>query len=424
MRTTEPGSKGTSILRPEPGKAGFTKITDFVALTDYAGREPIHGVFGEQLIGFKIVEISTSFYYFVNPRTISTDNSSGSFSATIDNSRLKLTAGTAGVGDAIIESRSSILFREGFDAYIIITIAFDDFKIGTTQKFGVFDDDGFFIELESDGQLSINYMKNSVVISKRVQSDFLLDKLDGTGLSGFTINPQAMNIYRLSSAYSGQTPFSFEVYGGMEIGWIAFEYVDIIGIDSLLVADDPYVPIKMQTTSDGTNEVSTFSSAWNGGTIGPVRNKWLSDQFTADRSIVVSSGSVGVNIPLFSIRVNSIFNSKINKIPIDIDQFTASVDGNRIHILRLFINATLTGDSFGDFDSAISFVSTDEFATAITGGQLIRSYPMGKTDSLSPGVKFDEGELRLLVGDVLTFTLDTGSSSSDVTGAVTWDELK
>lgn len=423
MKVTQTGGKGLEVHR-QPDTVGTKFITPHRSIVDYSGREAMVAAFGEQLVGFKEAEILNLFTYFVNPEHVDTSLSTGSWSATVDDSRLKVTAGAgSAAGDAIVQSKRVIGYRPGFDSYTYCTIAFDSYLPGTTMDFGPHDDiDGYSISLNANNELVVNHFAGGVLVESKSQSEFILDRLDGSGPSGFIVNPQAMNTYRISYGYLGELPPSFEIYGGMELGWIPFHYIDPTGTSNLLIIKNPFLPLRMRVTSDGTNEVSMYSGSWQGGVIGTNRPRYLNDQFTVDvERLTLATG--GVNTPILSIRNDTTFKTKNNKMNVDIDTITCAVEGNKNHRLRLIKNANLTGAAFTPVDTD-STVSYDLTATAMSGGQLKRSWPLGKIDSLGVGAVFETGELRMVPGDVYTLALISTSVASDVDAGIHWDELK
>lgn len=424
MRNTQLNSNGVGVNRVPPDGKGIAQHTPTRTLADYAGREAMIAGFGEQVMGFKNPEILAVFNYFVNPKQVKTTASSGDYTITTDASRLKMTAGAgAGVGEAIAESVRNIIYRPGYDSYCTLTAAFDEDLPGTTQDFGPHDDlNGYSISL-SNGNLAVKHFSGEVLVSTTESPNFELDSLDGGGLSGFTVNPQALNLYRIAYGYLGLFPASFEVYGGANIGWVPFHYIDVTGLDNNLIIQDPYLPIRFTITSDGTNEVSMYSGSWNAGVISGPIPKHLSDSYSEFNDLVAFNGG-GIIKPIFSIRNETTFKTKVNKIAADLDIFTASVDGNKLHDICLILNpTTLTGPVWNSVDSS-SIMSVDKVATAITGGEMIRIYDLGKVADLGVGARFEVGEIRLLPGDILTVAVDTASNPTDIGASLHWEELK
>lgn len=389
-------------------------------INDFLGRQGIVSAFGEQVVGFKDAEIISTFNYFINPKRVITTNSVDSFSATIDTSRLKLTAGISGSGTGIAESKARNFYRPGYDAYVLYTAAFDNFLSGTTQEHGIFDDDdGYSIGLNSDNQLEIKHYRGGSLISTVPQSEFLINKLNGTGRKKFTINPQAMNIYYIQYGYLGVLPSIYCVYGGISRGWIPFHYTEEIGINGgNLIIENPFLPLRFKTTSLG-NEVSMYSGSWNGGSIAPPRTRNLNDQFTLELSNTFGTGIT----PVLSIRNETTFKGKPNGNALDLHALTASLEGNKNHALKIIKNGVLTGDAFATVNAdSIAFSDTD--ATAIADGELLRSYPIQKEGDLGSGALFEEGEIRLHPGEWITIVEETTSTTPIVRIAAHWDEMK
>lgn len=400
------------------------QIIPYNALADYAGRESQIAAYGELLTGTKQLDVSIVFNYFINPERTRVA-SSGTGANAIDNSRLKVSA-EGGVGTSSIESKRNIVYRTGHDAFALFTCAFNAGGAGATMKAGAFDaTNGFYISLSDDGKLQANYLVDGVLktyTQGAEEGGFNLDQLDGTGLTNFELNPQALTVYRITYGYLGQSPAYFEIQAGAELGWIPFHVVDITNQGNELILTDPILPIRFEVESDGVDDAAIFGGSWLGGIIGSPRTRIDNDQFAFD---VSKSIAAGVENAIGTMRVKATFQGKTNKVPAEFHVLTAGVDGTKGHVIRMYKNTPLTGAVWIDPIGPNSIVEIDVTGT-LTGAspdELRYSNPLGRIDSLGTGVVFPIGELRLEVGDTLTFTVESINASEVIVGG-TWEELK
>lgn len=424
--TSKNWSEPRSVLQVRRGDdVKFDKIQreiPYHAICDYAGREAQIAGFGEFIVGQKRPDISIVWNYFINPARVK-QTSTGTGLASIDTSRLKL-AVVGGAGSIAVESNRGIIYRTGHDAFALFTCAFDTKKAGVTQKAGVWDAlNGFYLSMENDGQLAVNHL-NGGVPTTILQTDFNLDNLTGNAseCSKFAINPQALLVYRIMYGYLGQFPAYFEVYAGFELGWLPFHTIDIVNVNNQLILQDPYLSIKFEAASDGTNDVIMYSGSWLGGIIGEKREKNLNDHFAFDASKTLVAGTETV---VGSMRVKSTFQGKPNKIPVNFSTLTGSTDGTKAVILKMYRNTPLTASVWTDPIGPTSVVEIDLVGT-LTGtspSEVQYSTVLGKVDSLGPGKEFADEELMLYTGDTYTFTALSVNASEVILGGA-WDEWK
>jgi hypothetical protein len=101
-----------------------------------------------------------------------------------------LTVGT-GVGKVIRQSKQRIIYQAGKSLEIMCTHVMAPAQTNLIQRVGYFDDkNGVFLQISgSVASFSIrNYITGSAVDDNVIQSNWNIDKLDGTGASGFTAN--------------------------------------------------------------------------------------------------------------------------------------------------------------------------------------------------------------------------------------------
>lgn len=414
---TDGNPVGARLQRPgTPGEK--RQVIPYQALCDYAGRESQVSGFGDLVTGQKHPDVSVVFNYFIDPQ-FAIPVTTGTGAVGIDVSRLKLST-TAGAGQAQVTSKRDIIYRMGHEAQAMFTCAFGASGAGLQQMAGVYDDnDGYFISLSETGVLQTNHRVGGVTTTYN-QADFNIDTLNGDGLSDFTLNPQALNIYRISYGYLGSLPAIFELYGGTTLGWVPFHTIDTINKTADLLLQSPNLPIRFDLVSDGTNDGVMYSGSWTGASIGAERDRSLNDQFGFE---VPASIAAGAETVIGSMRVKSLFQGKANKIPIDFHNISGGFDGTKPHIVRVYRNTGLTGANWQNLIGDTSVVEIDLVGTltGVTAAQLKYATAVSKDGTIDH--EFATGELRLSTGDTLTFTVES-ANTSDIVLAGQWDELR
>lgn len=184
--------------------------------------------------------------------------------------------------------------------------------------------------------------------------------------------------------------------------------------------DNPTLPTCMAVanTSNATNMVLQSASM-----MGAIEGKDLEEGIV--NNITAEDTATGVNeTPIFSIHNHTIYQSKINRVRVELTTFTASIDsttGNKPSTIRVRLNPALTGASFSAVDALTSVVRTDVTATAVTGGTVVFAQII--TEGASPVIDFTKIIKKLNPGETITVTLESSSGNVDSVISMNWLEL-
>ena len=153
-----------------------------------------------------------------------TNVSSGSYVGTYENS--KLTINASGVGYYISQSRNYCIYQPGKSLLFMASGIIDPSNNNYTTRIGYFDNiipltnplivrNGVYFE-HSGGVCSINIKNNTV--TKINQSDWNIDKLNGTGLSGLILDFKKTQLFVIDMEWLGvgRVRFGFYVYGKIQ----------------------------------------------------------------------------------------------------------------------------------------------------------------------------------------------------------------
>lgn len=268
---------------------------------------------------------------------------------------------------AVLQTSRFFNYHPGKSQLLLVTGNMHGKQSGIRKRIGLFDDkNGVFFEL--NGQLANcvfrSSVSGSVVDTSAEQSTWNIDKLDGTGQSGITLDWTKQQILFLDFQWLGSGAIRFgTIIGGQVIYAHQFNNANVL--------DSPWAqfsiwPIRAEMentgtpTSNGAGTLTCMSVISEGG--------WNPQGLlaTANTSSTPRALSTGQTLPVISIRKQSA-SVKIPIIPID---FTLLSDTADTYLVRIVKNGTLTAPSWVSTGQVSEY---DVSASAITGGETIYS---------------------------------------------------
>ena len=220
--------------------------------------------------------------------------------------------------------------------------------------------DGYYFKLTSAG-LSINMLRNSVETSI-ARTNWNIDKFDGTGISGLTLDLTKGNIFRILFTWYG--------YGIIDFGLVATDSTNTQKVFSLhrmqpqaqTSTRTPNLPIKISISNNGTTATSNVYVAGRQysvfGLISPTFR--LNGAYVYNASVANGSFSHALTI-----RKKSDFLG-CACLPTGLIGL-CTVDA----LIEIRTNTTLTGGTFGnipDQDANETAVEVNTTASAVSGG--------------------------------------------------------
>jgi len=168
-------------------------------------------------------QIDGSANFLKNNLQIS-DASSGSYTGTYENS--KLTVNASGAGYYISQSRNYCIYQPGKSLLFMASGIIDPSNNNYTTRIGYFDNvvpltnplivrNGLYFEC-SGGIVSVNIKNNTTI--QITQSNWNIDKLNGTGLSGLTLDFRKTQLFVIDMEWLGvgRIRFGFYAYGKIQ----------------------------------------------------------------------------------------------------------------------------------------------------------------------------------------------------------------
>lgn len=248
------------------------------------------------------------------------------------------------------------------------------------------------------------------------QSDWNFDKLDGTGSSGFTINPQKINIYRFKIGYLGAHDLICQVKitpsGSNNSIWTTVHSIKYANLNTSVSFTNASFPFNSFVYSAGSTTNLTVSMGSCAGMI--EGKKFIIGPRASYVNSLTTVGSSNYQV-LFTILNPRVYNSVANQTVINIVSLHGALKHTSPCIYYIVKNGTLVGNpNFSAYSSSTCGL-WDTTATTLTfsdNAQLLFSDHLGDTGSLDS--KFSNGDYN-----AEEFTLQPGEWVSLCAKAVT-----
>lgn len=378
--------------------------------TDHTRRIALNSIFGDAIQGVRKSSYAIQYQYGIEENT-TTEATVGSGTVYVDESMLHVSTGTDIDGKATIQTRQTLRYIPGQEAYACFTAVFSRALDDSYQRIGLFDDiNGFFIGYEGT---EFGISKRRGAIDDRIYVDpstaVLLDA---------SFDPTKGNVYRISFGYLGFAPITFEVIdpNGVWRPIGRFLYPNTQIVTHILNTN---LPLRLEVENDGNNTdiiLKTGSITMgmiDGGGMDP-----SSRLFSHSESLLIAAGGDIV----FALRNKTTFFSKTNGIQTLFCLLSIASDGNKTVSFTILKNPTVTNTpTWQDIDTNNSTIeySTDILINLATGKEEL-TVDIAKIDSRFEDI--ENQDIRIFPGDYIVIVA-TSSSTSEVTTSIRWKEL-
>lgn len=347
---------------------------------------------------------------------------------------------TVGANDTVIrQSRAYYRYQPGKSQLILATFAGFTSTAGVTRKVGYFDgNNGIFFQVASTTASFVlrSSISGSVIDTSIPQSSWNLDKLNGAGRSGITLDTTKSQILIIDLEWLG--------VGRVRCGFI---------INGLIVYVHEFLNANTQTTSYMTTANLPLRYELDAliGVVGTHTFSQICGQISSEGGFQLELGipfsasngattiSVTTRRPVLSIRPRALFNSIVNRASIVPENIAVYSDDVTAY-WEIIYGGTLTGASFADVDTTHSVVEKDIAATSISGGILIAS---GYSPAGAIGANNQPGQVSLEIvsklplslningnhpttpfTDILSVVTTSFGAATDISAEVSWRELR
>jgi len=335
--------------------------------------------------------------------------------------KVRLT-GTTTINDrASRQTKEYFRYIAGQSALRMITTVFGTGSSGCAQRVGNFDDDnGFFFEQNGTNHyFTIRSKTTGTVVENAIeQASWNIDKFDGTGESGITLDftKNMIVIFDFQYLGVGRVRMGFDI-GGVIIYAHEFTHANIT---SGVYMSNPDLPMRWEVF----NKTAPAAACWIDAICCSVIVE--GDQSHADFARAAGRGISKVNItttlkPICSVRLKSAYN-RAQIIP---KEYQVLLDGGKNFEIQVIVNGTLTGATWNSVGTN-SITELDLASTAITGGEVIEIFYISKE---TRGTSDSQDTLMKIlsdfdgVADTLTLAGRTTVGNEDVFGNIHFLEV-
>lgn len=352
---------------------------------------------------------------------------SGTVTHLPNSSSVRLTAITTSGSSAIIQTRSYMPYQPGKGFVFSLSANIGTAKTNVRKRLGYFDaNDGLFLEQTGSGlSLVLRTSTSGAPVDTAVaQSSWNIDKLDGTGISGITLNPATYQLFFCDFQWQGTGRIRF----GFNLGG------QIVYVHQILNANSgtlPYMktatlPFRFEITNTGTAASNTTMditcmTAFSEGGYNP--NGIL--RYASNGTTTKTVPGTATLVPVLSIRKASSAANAVIKLA-ELQVFSTTADDLEWVLLY---NTTLTGASWV---ALTGIAEKDVTATAVSGGvELTGGYLRASAGGAS--VVVSEAVLEAFnsvignsisgTSDIFTIAVRNISSASSMLAAITYKEI-
>lgn len=355
----------------------------------------------------------------------------GAVAFNANTSSARLSVSTGATDSIIVQTKRYLRYQPGYSYQLILAGVMGAAKTNVRQRLGYFDaNDGIFFEQTSTG-ISIvtrTSTSGSPVDTAVTQANWNLDKLDGTGPSGITLDTSKYNAYLMDFVWQGA--------GRIRVGLMLND--KLVYCHQIFNSNVNTVPFMRSPSRPGRIELTNTGTPASGTNLDLTCVTALREAnvdltapygFSASNGVTNKTANSTTNlVPLISIRPKTTFNGITNRVPILADNFDVFAIQDSVYV-RVLLNPTLTAASFNSAgtNSAVEF---DVAATLATGGTTIyETYVPGGGKGL--GQFIDLADFAVLgldiagsVQDTLTIAVLKLNANADSYAALRWLEFQ
>lgn len=331
---------------------------------------------------------------------------------------------------AYMQSYEHFRYRAGHSQLAYITFIMGA-GVTNVVKFAGYSDGANGIEFQLSGTTKqfVLYSDTSKGDETVTQTNWNVDKLDGTGTSGLTLDLTKVQILVLDfqALYAGRVRVGFDIDG--VVYWVhEFKHANVIAYPYIQTAN---LPIRCGMTSTGTvSATMNFLCC----TVQSENGESSREGFHFSQDATVTAGN-GALTHLVSIQPKTTFNSIANRTKIIIDSIDIIVTGSSPVHYAIVLGDVLTGTTtFNDVNTTYSAVQYNTAGTT-SGAPLITMYTghipasnqskgaISQNVVMKYPITLDVAGAVRSLGRVTVLVSGLGGSSA-VEGAINWTEVR
>ena len=376
--------------------------------------------------------------YQINEKFVTSTSGVANTQYQVNESTINMNVGTASGAKCYRESKRVFAYQPGKSLLIMNTFTFNTQKTNLRQRVGYFNDqNGVFLENDGTGNYIVlrSYVTGSVVETRVAQTNWNMDKFDGTGVS----------------SQSGHADRGVLDVTKSNIFWIDVEWLGVGDVRCGFVVDGLMVPAHI-FHNDNINTTTYITTATlpiryeieNTGTVasnstlkqicstviseGGYELRGKSRTYGMDPNLSKSLTTAGTYYPLVSIRINPDMPDSV-VVPSQIDVLPITTDNYRWKIVT---GGTWSGDTWANVatDSTVQYQSnataTLSGYTELDSGYATSTVQGGGSITVSGADMFKyqlERDRFANTTTPLSLIITAQKNASNAAGSLTWMEI-
>jgi hypothetical protein len=345
--------------------------------------------FGRLRVSNPLTLFDSSHRYRDNGLWATSTASSGTATFNANQGLVDLAVTTTSGSKVYRETTKVFSYQPGKSLLVLSTFVMNAAKTGLRQRVGYYgDNNGMYLELNGTGTSSVSFVERSVVsgtvAETRVsQSNWNLDPLDGTGISGMTLDLTKAQILWMDIEWLGlgSVRMGF-VIDGKFVACHVFEHANIITSTYITTASLPLryeIENTASTASNSTLKQICSSVLSEGGYELRGSQKAIGTPITTPTTLTTA----GTYYPVISIRLKSSPN-RLDAIVILTALSIMGITNNSNYNWQVVASGTTTGGTWvsAGTDSAVEYNIT---GTSFADGRILASgYSSASNQAVNP----------------------------------------
>ena len=320
-------------------------------------------------------------------------------------------------------------YQPGKSLLILATFVFDEGQTGLAQRVGYFNSqNGIFFSNKNGTNYIVKrtYINGSASDVEIAQSDWNVDKLDGTTASGINIDVTKAQILFMDLEWLGvgQVRVGFVIDGNFYLAHV-FRHANVLDTVYMTTAS---LPVRY--------EIENLTGTVVGSTMKQICSTVMSEggyelrgrPYSVGRPVtaIMNLATAGTFYPLVSLRLNS---SNLDAVAVVKNISMLGVANNGKMQYKLVSNSTITGGTWTSVSgSLIEYNITGNTMSngdTLTSGYVGINNQSGQTITLDPGAFAFQLERNGLTNTPITITLAVAAAADgdDAVGSIDWEEL-
>ena len=389
--------------------------------------------FGRQRVSNPLTLFDSSHRYRDNGLWSTTTNSGGTAVFSIDEGLINLNVTTTSGSRVYRETNKVFAYQPGKSLLVFNTFVMAPAQTNLRQRVGYFGvDNGIYVQLNNN---TLSFVERSIVtgsVTETVvnQSSWNVDKLDGTGPSGITLDITKAQIFFMDIEWLGEGTVRVGfVIDGIFILCHRFNHANLITSTYITTA---CLPLRYEIANTGTTAIaSTLKQVCStviseGGYELRGAQQSIGTPITTPRSFAVA----GTYYPIVGIRLKT---TALDAIVIPTATSILGLGNGKNYAWRLIQSGVITGGSWvsAGTDSSVEYNIT---GTSSAGGRVLASGYINSSNQASPSINIlkealfgtqleRDGQTATPYEFIIEAAIDTTGGTLGMYASVDWEEI-